>query len=218
MTFTLGFHYTHVLSNRIEFLEKSGFINKEENTITEAGNVARLLQEVPGLLFGKLLVETNFLESLRDVDCIVLFSTINNVRVKDEFKRNNHHHIQSDETTQVCNVIKKLVLINDDILSIATYHSIVPYEEELNYDIMEYILEWVKVETEGECHVIIQKMKSESDIFLGEFIKTVIKINNTCEEMKKVAEYFQQVGFLSKLSRVSGMILKFVATNQSLYV
>jgi hypothetical protein len=61
-------------------------------------------------------------------------------------------------------------------------------------------------------------MKSESDIFLGEFIKTVIKINNTCEEMKKVAEYFQQVGFLSKLSRVSGMILKFVATNQSLYV
>ena len=214
----LSSHYTHVLSNRIEFLEKSGFINKEENTITEPGNVARLLQEVPGLLFGKLLVETNFLESLSDLDCIVLFSTINNVRVKDEFKRNNHHHIQSDKTKPLCNVIKKLVLINDDILSIATYHSIVPYEEELNYDIMEYMLEWVKVETEGECHVIIQKMKSESDIFLGEFIKTVIKINNTCEEMKKVAEYFQQVGFLSKLSRVSGMILKFVATNQSLYV
>ena len=93
-----------------------------------------------------------------------------------------------------------------------------PYEEELNYDIMEHMIEWVKVETEGECHSIIQKMKRESDIFLGEFIKTIIKINNICEEMKKVAEYFQKVEFLNKLSKISGLILKFVATNQSLYV
>jgi hypothetical protein len=36
--------------------------------------------------------------------------------------------------------------------------------------------------------------------------------------MKKVAEYFQQLEFLNKLCGVSGKILKFVATNQSLYV
>jgi len=143
---------------------------------------------------------------------------INNVRVKDEFKRNNHYHIQNNETSHVCSVINKLILINDNILSSATYHGIVPYEEELNYDIMEHMIEWVKVETEGECHSIIQKMKRESDIFLGEFIKTIIKINNICEEMKKVAEYFQKVEFLNKLSKISGLILKFVATNQSLYV
>jgi len=214
----LSSYYTHILSNRIEFLTKNGFINEEEHTITEAGDVARLLQEVPGLLFGKLLVETNFLELLSSVDCVILFSMINNVRVKDEFKRNNHYHIENSETSHVCSVINKLILINDNILSSATYHGIVPYEEELNYDIMEHMIEWVNVETEEDCHRIIHKMTQVGEIFLGEFIKTIIKINNICEEMKKVAEYFQKVEFLNKLSKISGLILKFVATNQSLYV
>lgn len=214
----LTHYYSNVLTNRTEFLMNRGFINEDGLTITEAGNVARLLQEVPGLLFGKLLVETNFLETLSEVECAILFSTINNVRVREEFKRNNHYHIQKSVSAELCNTIDKLVSINDDILSDATRRGIIPYEEELNYDIMEYIIDWVDVETEGECHGVINNMTSKSEIFLGEFIKTLIKINNICEEMKKVAEYFQRVDFLNKLSKISGLLLKFVATNQSLYV
>jgi hypothetical protein len=61
-------------------------------------------------------------------------------------------------------------------------------------------------------------MKKESGIFLGEFIKAIIKLHNVIEEMKKVAEYFQELEFLNKLNNMPDMILKFVATNQSLYV
>jgi hypothetical protein len=115
-------------------------------------------------------------------------------------------------------MLKILEETNNSILATATKYSIVPYDEELNYDVMEYIIEWIKITEEQQCHALMQKMACESEIFLGEFIKTIIKINNITEEMKKVAEYFQQLEFLNKLCGVSGKILKFVATNQSLYV
>lgn len=211
-------YYDSLLKTRIDFLKECHFIQEENIKITDQGNVARLLQEVPGLLFGELLIKTNFLEKLTTDDCIILFSTINNIRVKDEYKRHTHSHIYSSETENVCEILNILEETNNNILATATNYCIVPYDEELNYDVMEYIIEWIQITNEPQCHALMQKMANESEIFLGEFIKTIIKINNITEEMKKVAEYFQQVEYLNKLSGISNKILKFVATNQSLYV
>ena len=211
-------YYDSMMNTRIEFLKKVGCIELEGIHITPKGNVSRLLQEVPGLLFGELITRTNFFEKLNTNDCIILFSTINNIRVKDECKRHNHKHIACPTTENVCTILDMLIETHDDVLSVGTQYGIVPYEESLNFDVMEYMIEWIDIENEGQCHTLMQKMAVESDIFLGEFIKTIIKINNITEEMKKVAEYFQQVEFLHKLSSISSKILKFVATNQSLYV
>lgn len=211
-------YYENKLHNRINFLQENNFIDEDGITITTQGNIARLLQEVPGLLFGTLLEKTNFLENLNESDIVILFSTINNIRVKDEFRRNNHRHIYSEDTKNICYVLDMINDENNALLGSATTFNIIPYEEELNYDIMEYLFEWVKIDNEGDCHQLLNKMKNNSDIFLGEFIKTIIKINNITEEMKKVAEYFQRIDYLNKLSNISSMILKFVATNQSLYI
>lgn len=214
----LNQYYDSLINVRIDFLKEIGCIEDDGLKITEKGNVSRLLQEVPGLLFGDIIVKTNFFEDLSTDDCIILFSTFNNIRVKDENKRHTYSHITCSETENVCEMLKILEDTNNNILATATKYSIVPYDEELNYDVMEYIIEWIKITEEQQCHALIRKMACESEIFLGEFIKTIIKINNITEEMKKVAEYFQQLEFLNKLCGVSGKILKFVATNQSLYV
>ena len=58
----------------------------------------------------------------------------------------------------------------------------------------------------------------EKGIFLGEFVKAILKINNVAAEMEKVAEMTGNVAFLSKLKEIPGLTLKFVVTNQSLYV
>jgi superfamily II RNA helicase len=214
----LNQYYDSLINVRIDFLKEIECIEYDGLKITEKGNVSRLLQEVPGLLFGDIIVKTNFFEDLSTDDCIILFSTINNIRVKDDYKRHTYSHINCSETENVCEMLKILEETNNSILATATKYSIVPYDEELNYDVMEYIIEWIKITEEQQCHALMQKMACESEIFLGEFIKTIIKINNITEEMKKVAEYFQQLEFLNKLCGVSGKILKFVATNQSLYV
>jgi hypothetical protein len=46
-------------------------------------------------------------------------------------------------------------------------------------------------------------MSLEKDIFLGEFVKAILKINNITAELEKV---------------VPQLTLKYVATNQSLYI
>ena len=61
-------------------------------------------------------------------------------------------------------------------------------------------------------------MEKEREIFLGEFVKAVLKINNVASEMEKVAENQGNIEFLSKLKEIPNLTLKFVVTNQSLYI
>ena len=55
-------------------------------------------------------------------------------------------------------------------------------------------------------------------IFLGEFVKALLKINNISSEFEKIAELTGNIAFLSKLREIPNMTLKYVVTNQSLYV
>ena len=61
-------------------------------------------------------------------------------------------------------------------------------------------------------------MVLEKEIFLGEFVKALLKINNITSEMEKVAEFIGDIELLSILKQVPQITLKYVATNQSLYI
>jgi hypothetical protein len=62
------------------------------------------------------------------------------------------------------------------------------------------------------------KVEAEKGIFLGEFVKAILKINNIANEMEKIAELISNINLLSKLKEIPMLTLKYVATNQSLYV
>jgi hypothetical protein len=66
--------------------------------------------------------------------------------------------------------------------------------------------------------LLLQRLAEEKGIFLGEFVKALLKINNISCEMEKIAEMTGNIEFLSKLREVPNLTLKFVVTNQSLYV
>jgi hypothetical protein len=61
-------------------------------------------------------------------------------------------------------------------------------------------------------------MEKEKEIFLGEFVKAVLKINNVACEIEKIAEMSGNMELLEKVKQIPELTLKFVATNQSLYV
>jgi len=88
----------------------------------------------------------------------------------------------------------------------------------MQFDIMTYVMEWCDAENVTDCKLVLQKMEQEKDIFLGEFVKALLKINNISSEMEKICETMGSVEFLSKLREIPTLTLKFVATNQSLYV
>ena len=88
----------------------------------------------------------------------------------------------------------------------------------IHYDLLNYLDEWCTAENVDECKLLLQKIGEEKEIFLGEFVKALLKINNISCEMQKIAEMTGNIEFLSKLKEIETMTLKYVVTNQSLYV
>ena len=88
----------------------------------------------------------------------------------------------------------------------------------IHYDLLNYVEEWIKSECIEDCKLLLQKIEYEKGIFLGEFVKAILKINNIASEMEKIDEMIGNIEFLSKLREIPVLTLKFVVTNQSLYI
>jgi hypothetical protein len=88
----------------------------------------------------------------------------------------------------------------------------------IHYDLISYVAEWTQCEDVETCKLLLQRLAEEKGIFLGEFVKSLLKINNISCEMEKIAEMTGNIEFLSKLKEIPNLTLKFVVTNQSLYV
>ena len=64
----------------------------------------------------------------------------------------------------------------------------------------------------------MNKIKEEKQIFLGEFVKAILKINNIAAEFEKVCELLQNLNLLQKIKNIPNLTLKYIVTNQSLYI
>lgn len=76
---------------------------------------------------------------------------------------------------------------------------------------------WCNASIEAECKVVMQQLANKG-ILLGEFVKAVLKIVNLAAELEAVAEYLGDLAFLEELRKIPALVLKFVCTNQSLYI
>ena len=88
----------------------------------------------------------------------------------------------------------------------------------IQYDLINYVTDWCSCDNIEECKIVLQKLGDEKELFLGEFVRALLKINNISSELEKIAELTGNIEFLSKLKEIPIMTLKYVVTNQSLYV
>ena len=80
-------------------------------------------------------------------------------------------------------------------------------------------MEWCYSDDELGCRSIIDSVVSEENqLFLGDFVKAILKINNCATELEKIAEMTGNIPLLEKISQLQSMTLKYVANNQSLYI
>jgi superfamily II RNA helicase len=182
--------------------------------LTLSGAIACQLREVHCLVFSELC-KTNTFDKFDTKQLIAIFSCFTNITVSDEqksFKPNS-----KDKS------------INAILLDIAKqYEDYQEFESQNNastgidytihYDLIDYVIEWTECESATQCKVLLQRLESQKGVFLGEFVKAITKINNISCEMEKVAEMIGNISLLSKLKEIPELTLKFVATNQSLYV
>jgi superfamily II RNA helicase len=190
------------------------FNNETSLKLTLKGKIASQLRETHCLVFAKLL-EDKTIDTLSSKQLVALFSIFTNITVQEDLKDNCP---KSDDE-----LVQKTVLLLTEMYSDyknkeIKYDINTGFEYSIHYDLLNYVEEWCKCESVEDCKFLLQKIGSEKEIFLGEFVKALLKINNISSEMEKIAEMTGNIAFLSKLKEIPNMTLKYVVTNQSLYV
>jgi len=197
-----------------EILVQNYFLTQTK-TLTAKGLIASQLQEVHPLVLADTYIETNGFADCTALDIAILLACFNNIHVSDELK---YHRPESPSC-----LLNKLSLYMSDRLDY--YYSMEIKKKihtgssyDINYDLQPYIMAWYEAADEVECKAVITKIKQEKNIFLGEFIKGILKINNICAEFEKICELNGNLGLLEKIKVIPNKMLKFVVTNQSLYL
>jgi superfamily II RNA helicase len=204
-----------VLSETNSVLSETNSVLSETNKITEKGRIAAQLQEIHCLVMADAYVDTNGFAELTAIEIATVFACFNNIHVSEEFKS----HKPSTNNPLVDKT--SLFLLNKleyyfDLETKNLVDSGTAYE--INFDIQPYLLDWCASQTELECKNVIQNIKHQKGVFLGEFIKAILKINNICAEFEKICEMTGNLTLLQKIKQIPSYTLKYVVTNQSLYI
>ena len=182
--------------------------------LTLKGKMASQLREVHCLVFAKLL-EEGVLYNLSTIQLIALFSCFTNISVQEGLI----DFIPYTEDDDVKSIINSVRTMYDDYQQTEIDYRInTGADYNIHYDLLNYVEDWSQCEDVDDCKLVLQRLASEKEIFLGEFVKALLKINNIGAEMEKIAEMIGNIEFLSKLREIPNLTLKYVVTNQSLYV
>jgi len=212
----------HKLLNENYICEKEENTEKNENLdkdkkyiLTLKGQVASNIREVHCLIFSNILFVNNTFQSLNTIEIIGLLSCFTNVSVPDDKKQ-----VLPDSNNELLNnFILKIVQINNEFCDFEKGNEIKSdSDNEIHFELINYIIDWSKCSNDMECKEVLQRLRLEKNIFSGEFIKAVLKINNIVEELKNICEMIGSMDLYSKLNEIPNLTLKYIVTNQSLYV
>ena len=203
----------------LKLLREEAYIEGELNdeiplSLTLKGKMACQLREIHCLAFTTL-IDNKVFENLSSKQLVALFSCFTNISVQDDLKE--QFPISNDAELQKI-IIDVTNLYLDYKNKEAKYNIYTGMDYSIHYDLLNYVEEWCDCGDVESCKILLQKIGTEKQIFLGEFVKSLLKINNISCEMEKIAELTCNISFLSKLKEIQNMTLKYVVTNQSLYV
>jgi len=210
----------------LDLLYKEGFICRPTDVIlddsvntpsiklTVKGQIASNLKEVHCLVFAQLF-EDKVIEKLSPTQLIALFSCFTNISVQEDCKEYN---IKIDNKLLEETILNTIYLYTKFLDKEIDSNMNTGIDYSYHYDLIRYVTDWCSCETETDCKLVLQMLSEEKGIFLGEFVKAILKINNIACEMEKIAELIGNIELLSKLREIPKMTMKYVVTNQSLYV
>ena len=185
--------------------------------VTEKGTVAMQLQEVHSLALADLYHDTKGFASLTAPQIVGLFSCFTNISMP------NDKRASVPMETRINPAVK---ILARSITNFMEKYSNLEYDYQLDtgtdytlhYELIDELIAWCSADNELACIELINKIKNEKEIFLGEFVKAILKINNIAKEFEKICELLQNLPLLQKIKEIPQLTLKYVATNQSLYI
>ena len=211
----LNYIQTNV-DNILSILKESSFLEYGFG-LTEKGNVAMHLQEVHSLVLGDLYHNTKGFAALTATELVGLFSCFTNISIPNDKRASVPMEPRVNSAVKILagsinNLMEKYYNLEYN------YQLDTGADYTLHFELIDELIAWCSADNEVTCIELINKIKKEKEIFLGEFVKAILKINNIAKEFEKLSELLQNLPLLQKIKEIPQLTLKYVATNQSLYI
>jgi len=200
----------------ISILVDYGFVEtkQEQYLLTSKGEMGSNIQEVNCLVFADLLYNKRF-KYLKVTDIICIFSCFTNISIpQDKRKQNVYATTINSKIKQMISAIQEY---HYEIQDIELKYRLENKQDEMHFELCDYIEEWCEATNETQCKSVYQKIK-KNNISIGVFIKAILKINNIACEFEKICEMQNNLEMLEKLKKIPILTLKSIVTNQSLYI
>mgnify|MGYP001460555308 CR=1 FL=1 len=202
-----------------QILEAERFISfddeNDKTILSSKGEISTKIKEIHSLVFADILEEFAYFNYLTSLQIAIIISCFTNINVNEEYK-DFEPKCGDYQISQVLTSIKeKLDYYYNLELKNEIYTGL---EYNINYDLLNYIESWWLTKDETDCVAILNSLYNDKNIFIGEFVKAILKINNIASEIEVIAEDLSNMELLAKSRQIHTNTFKFIATNQSLYV
>jgi hypothetical protein len=203
-----------------QVLLDDGFVTlnePEQYSMTQLGVIASNIAEIHPLIISKLMMKYNYFENFSSKQLIGLFSCFTDVKIPNDQK--SSIPITDDDTLKEC--IRQLQNYYKEYDKWEFENDLrtgIKYDDELIFDMIEFSMKWCVCNNEIDCKYFIQNNVADKSISIGDFTKAMLKIVTITKEMMNVCEIIGQMDLMYKLSKIEGLVLKYVTTSQSLYV
>ena len=205
-------------------LESEGFVVSRPGTettddyyeMTPIGRIASGIAEIHPLVMAKGIFQWG--ESVSTIQLVSVMSCFADVKVPED----KRIHQPRAKDPWVLSKITELTA------AYAHYHQLeldreiytgIQYENALVFDLVDEMPEWCGCETEEQSKYFLQtRITGEKGMSVGDFTKACLKISTISKEWMAVCEPVGLIGLMNQLASVDDLILKYIATTQSLYV
>jgi len=213
--------YENYISSRVKnvcaFLNDQGFIQIQGDDIllTVKGEIAGQINEVNSIIMTELLTNWNYFKEFTPIQIVGVLSLFCDVRVNEDVRTSI---VNTNDTF----LKERLSNIGEFVDSLADMEGTYDFNSGANYDIIYDMIgpmmEWCDLENEQQCKYFIQTRLQELELGLGDFCKGILKIGSMARELSTLCISIGKSETYDKIIYIEELILKFVATNQSLYI
>lgn len=201
-----------------KFYEENFIQDITDNTtqlVTKKGVYATNIREVPCMVFSEVIMTDSF-RQLNTEEFIALASCFTGIKVPED---NRMVLPPTDIPVHLQTCIEDTVTKTNYYLDFEnSYKMSTGTDYDLTFDIIHHVIDWCRATSQEECKLVLQDLEKNDIVSTGEFVKALIKITNIASELERTCEFVGDIALKEMLSKVPSMVLKYIATNQSLYV
>jgi superfamily II RNA helicase len=189
-----------------EILESESYISNQK--ITKKGIVASVVNEVNELLFTELIFR-GFLDKLDFPEIVALISLFVNERDQSSSDKYINDINISCNYKNIYNKIKDLTEYFMDKED--EYKLYINSDYNLYLDFVEAAYIWASGES-------IHEVYKTTSVYDGNFIKSIMRINNICENLMDICKTIERYDICSKLENHNEILIRDITSINSLYV